>query len=54
MFCDIIAGPAPATIVQEWPDAIALVPLGPVADGHVLIIPRLHVTDFTTSPLHRQ
>lgn len=50
VFCEIIAGNAPAAIVQEWPDALAIVPLGPVVDGHVLIIPREHVTDFVDSP----
>ncbi|MBF6138093.1 HIT domain-containing protein [Nocardia otitidiscaviarum] len=50
VFCAIVAGEAPATIVAHWPDAIALVPLGPVVDGHVLIIPRQHVDDFTADP----
>ena len=50
VFCAIAAGTAPATIVQEWSDALALVPLGPVVDGHVLIIPRQHVADFAESP----
>lgn len=45
VFCDIVAGRAPGNIVARWPDAIALVPLGPVVDGHVLIVPRLHVVD---------
>ena len=38
----------PATIVRIWPDAIAIVPLNPVVDGHLLVIPRQHVPDFTT------
>ena len=46
-FCAIVAGDAPATIVREWPDAIAIVPLNPVTDGHMLVIPRRHVSDFT-------
>ncbi|MET8648447.1 HIT family protein [Nocardia aurea] len=50
VFCEIAAGRAPATVVAEWPDALAIVPLGPVVDGHVLIIPREHVTDFADSP----
>jgi histidine triad (HIT) family protein len=50
VFCDIVAGDAPARIVAEWPDAIAFVPLGPVIDGHVLIVPREHVRDFADSP----
>nr|WP_280393070.1 HIT domain-containing protein [Nocardia wallacei] len=50
VFCEIVAGTAPATVVEEWPDALAIVPLGPVVDGHVLIIPREHVADFADSP----
>jgi histidine triad (HIT) family protein len=50
VFCEIIGGEAPATIIEEWPDALAIVPLGPVVDGHVLVIPREHVRDVSTSP----
>lgn len=50
VFCEIVAGTAPATAVEEWPDALAIVPLGPVVDGHVLIIPRQHVVHFAESP----
>lgn len=49
-FCRIVAGLAPATVVQEWGDALAILPLGPVVEGHTLIIPRLHVPDFTANP----
>ncbi|MDJ0345227.1 HIT domain-containing protein [Streptomyces sp. H10-C2] len=49
-FCEIVAGRAPATIVREWPDALAIVPLGPVVDGHLLIIPKVHVADFSEDP----
>jgi histidine triad (HIT) family protein len=45
VFCEIVAGRSPATVVAEWPEAIAIVPLGPVVDGHVLVIPREHVRD---------
>lgn len=37
-------------MVWEWDDAIAIVPLGPVVDGHTLVIPKRHVDDFTTDP----
>lgn len=48
VFCEIIAGSAPATIVKEWPDALAILPLKPVTDGHTLVMPKIHSTDFTT------
>lgn len=46
-FCAIVAGTGPATTVREWRDAIAFVPLGPVIDGHTLVVPRQHVADAT-------
>lgn len=52
-FCEIIAGRAPANWVvalDTWPDAIAIVPLNPVVEGHTLIIPKQHVPDFTADP----
>jgi len=50
IFCEIVAGRAPATIVHEWDDALALIPLNPVTPGHTLIIPRGHVADFAANP----
>jgi histidine triad (HIT) family protein len=50
IFCRIVAGKSPASIVADWPDALAVVPLGPVTDGHVLVIPKDHVDDFTSAP----
>jgi histidine triad (HIT) family protein len=49
-FCKIIAGLAPATIVREWDDALAIEPLGPVVPGHLLVIPKTHVVDFLADP----
>jgi histidine triad (HIT) family protein len=48
-FCEIIAGAAPATVIRQWPNAIAIVPLEPVTDGHTLVIPTEHATDFSAS-----
>jgi histidine triad (HIT) family protein len=49
-FCEIVAGRAPATIVHEWSDVIAIAPLNPVVDGHTLVIPKRHVPDFAADP----
>lgn len=52
VFCAIVAGTAPATIVQQWPDAIAILPRGGGATtGHVLVIPRVHVNDIGEDPI---
>lgn len=50
VFCEIVAGRAPATVVRRWADTIAIVPLHQVADGHLLVIPKAHVRDASESP----
>ncbi|WP_433476284.1 HIT family protein [Spirillospora sp. CA-142024] len=50
VFCEIIAGRAPASVVGRWPEAIAILPRHPVTPGHVLVVPRVHVTDVGTDP----
>ncbi|WP_206304653.1 HIT domain-containing protein [Streptomyces sp. B27] len=48
-FCAIAAGQAPAVIVREWPDALAIRPRsGGCTDGHVFVLPRVHVEDAGT------
>jgi histidine triad (HIT) family protein len=50
-FCAIVAGRAPAEIVHEWDDALAIVPLNPVTKGHLLVIPKVHATMRRASEL---
>ncbi|MGL5909718.1 MAG: HIT family protein [Phycicoccus sp.] len=50
VFCRIIAKTATATIVREWPDAIAFTPLNPCTPGHTLVVPRAHVARADTDP----
>lgn len=50
VFCRIVDGLDNAAIVADWPDAIAFVPLNPVTEGHVLVVPRRHVIDALESP----
>jgi histidine triad (HIT) family protein len=49
-FCEICAGRSPAVIRDSWDDAIAIEPLNPVTEGHVLIVPRSHVFYATHIP----
>jgi histidine triad (HIT) family protein len=49
-FCDIVYFDAPAQVVRRWSDAIAIVPLHPVVDGHLLVLPRLHVPHALADP----
>ncbi|HET9144083.1 HIT family protein [Actinophytocola sp.] len=55
-FCDIATGTGPATIVAEWPDTIAIFPRERggkrgCTEGHILVIPRVHVRDAADQPL---
>lgn len=51
VFCNIVAGVAPATILKEWTDTIAIVPLNPVTVGHALVLPKLHVPQASHDPI---
>jgi len=44
VFCEIVAGRAPALVVAENDLAIAILDIQPLAEGHCLVIPRRHVT----------
>jgi histidine triad (HIT) family protein len=43
IFCKIIAGGAPATVVYEDEDVLAFKDINPLAPVHILIVPRLHI-----------
>jgi histidine triad (HIT) family protein len=44
IFCKIIAGEIPATVVHETDDVLAFRDLGPQAPTHVLVIPKRHIS----------
>jgi histidine triad (HIT) family protein len=50
VFCEIIAGRAPAQVEHEWPDAIAIHTIKPKAPGHLLVIPKVHIQDAHEDP----
>jgi histidine triad (HIT) family protein len=45
IFCKIVAGELPATIVAEGERTIAFMDIRPASRGHALVIPRVHATD---------
>lgn len=45
LFCRIVAGEIPSTLVGERPGAIAIRDIAPVAPVHVLVLPRRHLLD---------
>jgi len=42
IFCRIVAGEIPAEIVARDEGAVAFLDIQPLADGHVVIVPRAH------------
>ena len=46
LFCKIVAGEIPATLVAETPDTVAFRDINPQAPTHVLVIPRTHYRDI--------
>src|SRR3989442_2331142 len=43
VFCRIVAGEIPAEVVLREPEVVAFLDVQPLADGHVLVVPRTHV-----------
>lgn len=43
LFCGIVAGEVPATVVHETDKTVAFVDINPVAPVHVLVVPRAHI-----------
>lgn len=47
LFCRIVTGEIPATMVRETPDTVAFRDIDPRAPVHVLVIPRAHHADVS-------
>jgi len=45
LFCKIISGEVPATIVREGPGTVSFRDINPQAPTHVLVVPRAHHDD---------
>jgi histidine triad (HIT) family protein len=53
LFCRIIAGQIPATVVYQDDDVVAINDINPQAPLHVLVIPRQHVATLNDlDPTH--
>jgi histidine triad (HIT) family protein len=46
IFCSIVAGEAPASIVHESDRVLAFMDINPVTLGHLLVIPKAHHADL--------
>lgn len=46
IFCRIVAGELPASVVYEDEHAMAFLDIQPITPGHVLVIPKNHAVSF--------
>lgn len=47
LFCKIINGEIPSKKIFEDDKVVVIMDINPLVDGHLLVIPKEHVTDFT-------
>jgi histidine triad (HIT) family protein len=50
VFCEIIAGERPATVVLDTPDLMAFLDYRPLFRGHTLLVPKTHVQLLSDLP----
>ncbi len=50
VFCRMVAGEIPVAKVYEDDDVLAFLDVGPVSDGHTLVIPKEHVSKLHDCP----
>ena len=48
VFCRILAGDLPSTMLAEEERAVAFMDLSPATPGHLLVVPRTHSPDLLT------
>ena len=50
VFCEIVAGTAPAVRVYEDDEVLGILDIRPFTRGHTLVIPKPHRVDLTDTP----
>jgi len=50
IFCKIVAGEIPCTKIYEDEVALAFLDIGPISDGHTLVIPKQHFDKLHDCP----
>ena len=50
VFCKIVAGKIPAAVILDDADCLAFLDIGPLAEGHVLLIPKRHCARLADMP----
>jgi histidine triad (HIT) family protein len=46
VFCEIVAGRSPASVVHRDDDAVAFMDIGEIAEGHTLAVPARHAASL--------
>ena len=46
LFCKIVAGDVPATVVAEDERTVSFMDINPATRGHALVVPREHAPDL--------
>jgi histidine triad (HIT) family protein len=49
VFCRILAGELPSTMIAENDRAVAFMDVNPATDGHLLVVPRNHTSDLLSA-----
>ena len=50
LFCKIVTGQIPAVKIYEDKDVLAFLDIGPISDGHTLVIPKKHFEKLHDCP----
>ena len=50
IFCKIISGDIPSTVVYEDDDVKAILDVNPAATGHVIVLPKYHAANIFETP----
>ena len=50
MFCEIVAGTAPAIRIYDDDEYLAILDIRPFTRGHTLVLPKRHTVDLTDTP----
>ncbi len=50
LFCKIIAGEIPSTVVYEDEEVVVFMDIGPIIKGHALVVSREHYDPVTETP----
>jgi histidine triad (HIT) family protein len=50
VFCKILAGDIPGTVIAEQERAVAIMDISPATRGHLLVLPRVHAPDLLHIP----